>query len=319
MYATTKSFFYFSYRTYKESSEKWKVGAKCLKLLHYLLDIYEVNPKDFDENQDCNPPPGYHIMLNLQTKSDTLKLMLQIIDDARMQLDDLKKFKGKEILEECALLCLKILKLSLKQQDIFFESHSISNSAILLSGLNKIMLDINPRSAKPDHVLNTTYFLTYFNWLPYHALEAVKILHMVSCQPGVNSQIVGIFTQNETTKNVLRHGFVECLESDLIQRQIRPDSVEDNVLVEGLESPKILLQIREAIIMLIQDCLGQPTPNLGQFLLGFEHLKDMHFCHNKGLGTFDLGNNCTKSLVFLLEKHLQVKYTHLFDTYSVFF
>ncbi|XP_075154690.1 nuclear pore complex protein Nup205 [Haematobia irritans] len=297
-------FLKFYNRTYKQPSERWSIGAQCLKFLHYLLEIYEVNPCDFEDNIDFNPHPGYHIMLNLQTKSDTLRLMLQIIDDARMELDDLKKFKGKGSLEECALLCLKIIKLGLKNQDIFFEAHSLSNSAVLLSGLNKIMLDINPRSRKPDHVLNTTYFLTYFNWLPHHALEAVKILHMVSNQPGVNSQIVGIFTQNEATKTVLRHGFVECLEMDFVQRQTKTD---DAIETDGLESPKVHLQIKEAIIMLIQDCLYQPTPNLAQFLLGFDYLNDAHCTNKNRLGLFDLGINCTKSLVFLLEIHLQMK------------
>lgn len=294
------------FRTYKEPSEKWKIGSKCLKFLHYLLDIYEVNPKDFEDNVDTNPHPGFHIMLNLHTKSDTLRLILQIIDDARMELDDLKKFKGKDALEECALLCLKIIKLGLRNQDIFFDAHSISNSAILLSGLNKIMLDINPRSRKPDHVLNTTYFLTYSNWLPYHALEAVKILHMVSNQPGVNSQIVGIFTQNENTKNVLRHGFVESLEADFIQRQTKTDNTEELFVAEVMESPKVHLQIKEAIITLIQNCLCQPTPNLGQFLLGFDYLKDVQLSNKNRLGLLELGNNCTRSLIFLLEKHLQV-------------
>ncbi|XP_061392742.1 nuclear pore complex protein Nup205-like [Musca vetustissima] len=300
-------FLKFYNRTYKDPSEKWRVGGKCLKLLHYLLEIYEVNPKDFEENMDVNSPPGFHIMLNLQTKSDTLRLILHIIDDARVEIDDLKKFKGKDALEECALLCLQILKLGLKNQDIFFEAHSISNSAVLLSGLNKILLDINPRSRKPDHVLNTTFFLTYFNWLPHHALEAVKILHMVSSQPGVNSQIVGIFTQNEDIKTILRHGFVESLENDFAQRPTKIETDDNFTCVDGVESTKVHLQIKEAIIMLIQDCLRQPTPNLAQFLLGFDHLKDIHISNKNRMGSLDVGNNCTKSLVYLLEKHLQVK------------
>ncbi|KAM7343656.1 nuclear pore complex protein Nup205 [Cochliomyia hominivorax] len=298
-------FLKFYNRTYKDQEEKWKIGAKCLKILHYLLDIYAINPKDFNETFENPTPPGFYIMLQLHTKSDMLRLILQIIDDSRLQLDDCKKFKGKEHLEECALYCLKIVKLGLKYQDIYFDAHSNANSNILLSGLNKILLDVNPRSKKPDHILNSTYFLTYFNWLPFHTLEAIKILHMISNQPSANSQIVGIFTQNETTKNVLRQGFVECLESEYIPLQSESSDLNFDDTID--EIPKIKLQIKEAIIKLIQSCLCQHTPNLGQFLMGFEHLKDLQMNKGQRHGILELGINCTKSIVSLLENHLEMK------------
>ncbi|XP_023291874.2 nuclear pore complex protein Nup205 [Lucilia cuprina] len=303
-------FLKFYNRTYKDAAEKWNIGSKCLKIIHYLLDIYAINPKDFAETFDNPTPPGFYIMLQLHTKSDMLRLILQIIDDSRLQLDDCKKFKGKSQLEECALYCLKIVKLGLKYQDIYFDAHSNANSAIMLSGLNKILLDVNPRSKKPDHILNSTYFLTFFNWLPFHTLEAIKILHMISNQPSANSQIVGIFTQNETTKTILRQGFVECLESEYIPLKTEAE-VNEMVFEDSNEIPKIKLEIKEAIIRLIQSCLCQHTPNLGQFLMGFEHLKDMQMHKGQRHGILEMGINCTKSIVSLLENHLEMKSNNL--------
>lgn len=268
-----------------------------------MLNIYDARPNDFNDAQECTTPPGYYIMLQLHTKSEMLRLLLQIIDDCRNQIEDFKNFKGKKHLDECALYCLKVLKLGLKYQKIFFDAHSNANSSILLSGLSKILLDVNPRSRKPDHILNTTYFMTAFNWMPIHTLEAIKILHMISNQPSANCQIVGIFTQNEITKNILRQGFVECLESEYIPVQ---SECSNKNFVESDEIPDIKLQIKEAIIKLIQSCLCHPTPNLGQFLMGFDHLKDLQIYKGQRRGILELGANCTKSIVSILENHLEV-------------
>ncbi|XP_055844433.1 nuclear pore complex protein Nup205 [Episyrphus balteatus] len=286
-------------RNYKNPAEKWEVGEKCLRLLHYFLKSYEISPADFADNREENAPPGYHIMLQLHTKSDTLRLLLHIIDEARNNLDQYHPFPGKQKLEECALHCLNILELGLSNQDLFFDAHSVANCSTLLSGLNKIMLDVNPRSGKPDHVLNTTKFVTYNSWLPRHALVCVKILNIVSRLPNVSSQILGMFTQNERIQTEIRHGFVESLEADL------PTSLPDEVDDDGKNELKIELEMKEAIICLIQDCLPQPAPNIAHFLLGFDITKDIRSTLLQKPGVLDFPSTCTKSLVFLLDNHLE--------------
>ncbi|KAI9590013.1 nuclear pore complex protein Nup205 [Glossina fuscipes] len=292
-------FLKFCNRNYKDPIEKWIIGVKCLKILQYLLDTYEVKSQHFEENKSDEAPPGFHIMLQLQTKTEFLRLILSIIDTVHVYLDACKNFPGKIHVEECALYCLKIIRFGLVHQDAFLEAHSLANSTILLCGLKKILLDINPRTKKPDHLLNTTSFIMYSNWLPSNSFEAVKILHVISKQSIMHSHIFEILTQNENTRNRLRQGFVECLEHDYIP--------SNNVVkVDGVEPLRIELQTKEAILELIQDNLYHPSPNLAFFLLGFDNDKD-HLFQNQRLGILEWSSNCTKSLISLLDNHLEMR------------
>lgn len=65
-------------RNYKDPSEKWRVAEKCLRLLEFFIRSYKVNPADFPVNgqvKEENPPPGFHVMLQMNTndKSELLR------------------------------------------------------------------------------------------------------------------------------------------------------------------------------------------------------------------------------------------------------
>ncbi|XP_022232399.2 nuclear pore complex protein Nup205 [Drosophila obscura] len=201
-------------RSYKDASEMWEVGAKGLKLLFYLLATYRPKATDFMELRDEHPYPGYHVMLQLQVKSDLVRLLLRIIEDARERLDEYRRFRGKEQLEECALYALLLLEVAVAKQNAFFEAHSSANSPILLSGLNRMLLDFNPRTRRPDYVLKIIKFVTYNNWLPRHSLAAIKILSAVTMLPNVASQILNMYALGSHERLEVRQGFVECLEMD---------------------------------------------------------------------------------------------------------
>uniref|UniRef100_A0A1A9Z711 Nuclear pore complex protein Nup205 n=1 Tax=Glossina pallidipes TaxID=7398 RepID=A0A1A9Z711_GLOPL len=296
-------FLKFCNRNYKDSIEKWIIGVKCLKILQYLLDTYEVKPQHFEGNKSSEAPLGFHIMLQLQTKTELLRLMLSIIDTIHVLLDACKNFAGKIHVEECALYCLKIVRFGLVHQDAFLEAHSLANSTILLCGLKKILLDINPRTQQPDHLLNTTSFVMYSNWLPSNAFEAVKILHVISKQSIKHAHIFEILTQNEKTRDKLRQGFVECLEHDYIPSN-------NTAKVDGVKPLRIELQTKEAIIELIQDnyinYIYHPSPNLAFFLLGFDNDKD-HLFQNQRSGILEWSVICIKSLISLLDNHLEMR------------
>lgn len=54
------------------------MAEKCLKILEFYVQMYEVNPADFPVNgliKDENPPPGFHILLqmNINDKSELLR------------------------------------------------------------------------------------------------------------------------------------------------------------------------------------------------------------------------------------------------------
>lgn len=297
-------------RNYKEPIEKWIIGEKCFKIIHYLLTMSPVHDRDSVEEQQKNlcETPAFVIMLQLQKKTDFLKLILMIIDDTRHYLEDYKNFYGKNHIENCVLHCLKILDYGLTYQELYIDTYiTLSENSMLLCGLKKILLDVNPRTKKPDYILNTTLYVMYASWLPNHAYEAVRILHLVCNQPNVTQQILGVLTQDDITQNRLRQGFVECLDFEYIPTI--NDQLEEGVEVDIRKSPlRVELQIKEAIIQLIQNNLRNPPHNLAFFLLGIEYDKDHIVYPNQRLIIHDYGSNCTKSLANILDNHLEVNF-----------
>lgn len=314
-------------RGYKDQAEKWEVGAMCLKLLYYLLASYRPKASDFLEQRDENPYPGYHIMLYLQVKSDMLRLLLRIIEEARERLDDYNQFNGKELLEECALYALLLLEVALAKQNAFFEAHATANCSILLPGLNRMLLDLNPRTRCPDYVINIIKFVTYNNWLPRHTLAAIKILRAVTMLPDVITQILNMYAHGSTEKMEIRQRFVECLEMEVRRPSQQDDGLYDNfahdqfgfaidvnlnesesqVDFDALEHRKpqrIELQIKEAIVHLFELNLSQQLPNFVYFLLGIDVVRDFMANEKQQIG-LDVHCSCMNSLVLLLERHLE--------------
>lgn len=211
-------------------------------------------------------------------------------------MDSYTQFPGKAKLENCALYCLNIIESTISQQDLFFDAHFVANCSILLSGINKLLLGINYRSGKPDHMLNIVKYVTYNSWLSRHALIAVRILTYVARQPNVNAMLLGEFTRTTKLANELRHGFVECLESDLAIVET-PDAAENETDIDH----DIELTIKEEIIKLLEECLPQSAPNLAHYLLGFDITKDIRSTLLQQPGVLDYPSHCMKSLVTILD------------------
>lgn len=222
------------------------------------------------------------------------RLILHILDEANAVLDTYNQVPGKTKLENCALYCLNIIERSLAQQDLFFEAHFAANCSILLAGINKLLLGVNYRSGKPDHMLNIVKFVTYNAWLPTHALVAVKILTHVVRQPGINALLLSEITRTHKLTNEIRHGFVECLESDVPMTAVNDDEYESFDFIE--------LTIKEEIIKLLAECLPQSAPNLAHYLLGFDITKDVSKTLLQQPGVLDFPSNCTKSLITILDE-----------------
>ncbi|GAB0093387.1 Nuclear pore complex protein Nup205 [Sergentomyia squamirostris] len=291
-FVVDKVFLRFFNRNYKEPSELWEIAERCLKILDLFLENYDVNPGDFNqENKMENPHPGFHMMVQMNTKSDTLKLILFILDKVVNELDKYANVPGKKALEASAQHCLNILERSLALQELFFDAHSVANSSLLLAGINKLLLGINDRTGKPDHMLKITKFVTYRMWLPKHTLLSVKILTRVLRQPNVNPHLLGIFTMTETLKNEIRHGFVECLEYE-----------------SGGEADErsLDMEIKEAIMNLLQETLPISAPNIAHYLLGFDISKDVRKTNLQQPGVMGQSSMCTKSLVNILDANLEL-------------
>jgi nuclear pore complex protein Nup205 len=288
-------FLKFYNRNYKDVAEKWEIAEKCLKILEMFIQNYAVNPSDFPVSgvvKDENPDPGFHIALQMHTKSQFLCLILHLIDESCTLLDSYTPFPGKKHLENSILYCLNIIAKCLTDQDAFFDAHFTSSSSILLSGLNKLLLGVNARSGMADHMLNITKFVTYNSWLPKHSLQAIRILTLVMRQPNVNSQLLGIFTHNEKIKQEIRQGFVECLENEFVLDVDDQDNVE--------------LLIKESVVNLLQECLPQSSPNLAHYLLGFDINKDIRLTRLQQPGVMGFPSTCAKSLVTVLDNALEI-------------
>lgn len=288
-------FLKFNSRNYKDAQEKWRLGEKCLRILSHFVRTYQVNPKDFSQHEQ-NVPCGFHVLLKINSDSEELKLLLSIVDEAVCRLDTYTSFVGKAELEQCALHCLNILERALQIQNLFIDAHHAANSSVWLGRLNKLLLGVNARTGKADHMLNVTKFVMYKSWLPQHTLAAVKVLTYVARQPNVNAQLLGVLTGNERLKAEIRYGFVESLEGDAVAAGGDDSEVEEGENVE--------VEIKMQIVQLLQECLPQSAPNLTHYLLGFDITKDIRKTCLQQPGVMDFPSTCIKSLITILDNHL---------------
>ncbi|XP_067003269.1 nuclear pore complex protein Nup205 [Anabrus simplex] len=301
-------FLRFNTRSYKHPEEKWEVAKSCLHLLCKLLMQYKPQASDFSVQRvelqgggsyQVNPVPGYHIMVHLNSKTELLRLVLFLLDEGTHLLDSYAPFPGKKSLEAAILSCLTLLEQALSMQYKFFSLLSSSDSSLLLTGLNKLLLGMNPRSGKPDHLLNITKYVTYNSWLPEHALAAVRILLDVSLLPSAQNQLVGLFTSTSSLTLEIRHGFVECLEAE-------SDDVPDED-PEKEEELGVVSKCKEAILKLLQQCLHNPAPNLSHYLLGFDLKKDIKKTVFQRPGVLGFPRTCLHSVLSLLDASIDAR------------
>ena len=61
---------------------------------------------------------------------------------------------GKEKLKRTSLLCLRLIQIVLEKQEQFMYMVRESGSSAFVSPMDKLLMGINPRSGKPDHLVN---------------------------------------------------------------------------------------------------------------------------------------------------------------------
>ncbi|KAK2146220.1 hypothetical protein LSH36_623g00003 [Paralvinella palmiformis] len=266
----------FNTRAYRNPAEKWEVGMMVLEVLYKILADYEVSASDFlDQPSEVrgetgivtNKRPGFILMEHMLNDSNMLKMILYIIDEATKMLDKYIPFPGKEHLEQAALWCLKMIEATCNKQEEFLNALRESNSDIIVSQMDKLLMSINRRSGKADHLVNLAKYVTYNSWLIEHALSAVHILSLVSSSPIVYPHIVGLFTADQEISQHILHGFVECLENPEEPEDLDIDSL---TIAEDTSAGQIRNATRQEILRLILCTLNQPAPNLAHYLLGFE-------------------------------------------------
>lgn len=176
------------------------------------------------------------------------------------------------------------------------DSSSLSTPMNKLStGLSRLLLGVNPRTGKPDHMINVAKYISYNSWLRRHAYVAVGVIQAVSSEPGADSELLSTFTCTSVLATNIRHGFVECLEMD--------DSAE---FEDELSKEKQHMgHCKERILMLMMQSITRPAPNLTHFLLGFDISKDIRKTVIQQPGILGFPRTCLHSILGILELSLE--------------
>ncbi|KOX72429.1 hypothetical protein WN51_01529 [Melipona quadrifasciata] len=296
-------FLKFHTRSYKNPGEKWEVAEACLKIFSKLIKQYEPAVEDFvgckvelqsGEVTIVNSAPGYHIMTQLHSKSELLHVILYILDKGCSHFDTYEQFPGKKNLENCTLYCLEILERGLKTQHNYMAQLASAKSIHkILTGLSRLLLEVDPQSKKPDYMINVAKYVSYCSWLSQHAFHAVGVIHEVTNEPGADSELLSTFTATPALSTNIRHGFVECLDADTTF----DEDVENERQYTG--------SCKERILLLMMQSIVRPTPNLSHYLLGFEITKDIRKTVLQQPGILCFPRTCLHSILGILEQSLE--------------
>ena len=201
--------------------------------------------------------------------SEMLRQLLFILDEGSNILDKYVDFAGKESLEDSCLLVLRILERGLELQPKMLEVARSSGTRRMLNPLDKLLLGLNSRSGKPDHMFNVVKFVVFAWWLPKHGLSSVNILRYVASSASAQPLLLANFTQSELIGNTIIKGFTEMLENDPVDGDGKSEDA------------------RIAVINLLLHGLAFPAPSLSHFLLGFD-LRAISKSTIQSPGTFSL-------------------------------
>ncbi|XP_066588183.1 nuclear pore complex protein Nup205-like isoform X2 [Prorops nasuta] len=295
-------FLRFNTRSYKNPAEKWEVAETCLKIFSKLIRQYEPVIDDFvgckvelqgGETTLVNSAPGYHIMTKLYSNSELLHVILYILGEGCLNFDTYDAFPGKKHMESSTLSCLEIIERGLKMQHPYMaQSATAPSSNKVLVGLSRLLLGVNPRSGKPDHMVNVVKYVSYNAWYPRHAFVAVGIVQGVATEPGADSELLLTFTATPALTTNIRHGFVECLDSDNAS-----DTTDDHPEPHG--------NCKERILSLLMQSIHRPAPCLAHYLLGFDISKDIRKTIIEQPGIRGFPRTCLHSILGILEQSLE--------------
>ncbi|XP_074042758.1 nuclear pore complex protein Nup205 [Leptinotarsa decemlineata] len=270
-------------RSYRNVYEKWEVGLLCLKLFNKFLNQYEPKPSDFPAIQnEFSSPPGYHLMLQLNSKSEMFYIIMNIIEEGNRFFDSYVSFQGQEYLKDCVLTSLDIIHRVLVLQSRFFSFLASSSTSVILTSFNKLLMSINQHTGKPDYCINVAKYVTYQLYLPKHAYVAVKILTHINSSSVAHSQFMNILMSVDHAKELIRSGFVDCLDS----------TTEDDETIENT---------KKEILKLTKQCLSYNAPNLTHFLMGFDIKRDVSKTEFQFPGVMGFPRSCLHSIISVMD------------------
>ncbi|KAK4018432.1 hypothetical protein OUZ56_000486 [Daphnia magna] len=306
-YVKDSVFLRFTGRAYRNETEKWQIGNACIKLFLKLLSNYEPSVEDFQDsyvelpsggNAIRSKQPGYHLLVHCLHDSNFLRLLLHVVDEGCRVLDLYTPTLGIEELETLTLNVLLLLKRVLQLQEEFVELIRRLGSGLRVVTLDSLLLGINSRTGKPDHMVNIGKLVTLNQHLPQHALVALHIIRRVAANPSTQNQLLALYTKSTALTTAIRHGFVEALEME------DPNDSPTVPVDQDGETSYAGQGCRLVVLHLLSEGINLPHPSLAHFLLGFNVQAPLSKTVLQQPGIHDQPRTCLHALLGILEKNI---------------
>ena len=231
-------------RTYRKAEERWNIAKVCCTLFHKLIMDYKPAAKNAIPGYASQP--GHQIVLDFIHDSNLLKQMLNVLHDAVLILEQHVEIPGMEDLQVTVKLILEMLLQVLKIQRIVINSEE--NGSLLLVGLDKLLLAMNPRSGNCDHLLNVTKLMGHHAILPRHAALACELLSIVGGSVSGHKHLMPLLTAPSFSP-FSRQYIVQLIDHATLD--------DDHT------------QAAKSALKLFKTFFSLPAPNLGHFFFGF--------------------------------------------------
>ncbi|XP_054717049.1 nuclear pore complex protein Nup205-like [Uloborus diversus] len=277
-------------RAYKTEGEKWKIMALCCKILEKVLKNSRFHASRIGGNVNTDSNLGSSILSQMLQDSGLLRTILFILDEGARILDQYASVPGQANLEECTFLALKLVNVTLLKQEAFLQQIRDSGCDLLVTALDNLLLNINPRSGQADHLLVIAKYVTYNIFIPKHSMYSVNILNALCSSIQIAQHLVSVFDGDPKESEIILKGFVETLEIDVTS--------EENTEDKDLQARN---KTRQQVLQLILKCLRHPGPNLSHYLLGFNLRKPIAQTEIQEPGVMGSRRTCLHAILSFLD------------------
>ncbi len=225
--------------------EKWQLTSEILEIFYQVIAKYEINTDDFQHGSNVNDidfvqinqfksplanSSGYRLMYDFIHDGPIVRMLFTILNECLSHLCEFN-LKNNASIEECSLTCLKIISLLLDKQRLFVEQMRNANLNIECTGLEKLIVTLNPATNKSDYFMTILRYIQFNSSLINHSFYSLNIIYMLSNYSLVHSQLLSLFLKSCLSLNEqfeLMHSFVDFLEYD--ENEMNELSKNDNLL-----------------------------------------------------------------------------------------
>lgn len=126
-------------------------NSQLLRKVNMCSLLQTTNHNSLPEECKSNFPKNFRALCYLSLHIFSSQV-LYVLDEARRRLSTPGQ-PYPDSLPHAALLCLKLVEAALAREERFFELLRTYNRRVLVSPLHELLLEINPRTGKPDYMV----------------------------------------------------------------------------------------------------------------------------------------------------------------------